>query len=93
VEAPPEHLKNGEIQNSYASEDGASKEHWLIVKHSRVPVSDAMAQVFYRGYWFHVPRTDWASKRTFALLTYLFSLQASGAASQAPMVTVQAGGG
>ncbi len=93
VEAPPEHLKSGEIMSPYASEVGATKEHWLVVKHSRVPVPNAMAQVFYRGYWFHVPRTDWASKRTFALLTYLFSLQASGAASQAPMVTVQAGGG
>lgn len=93
VEAPAEHLKSGEIMNPYTSEDGATEEHWLRVMHSRVPVPDAMAQIFYRGYWFYVPRTDWPSKRTFALLTYLFSLQASGASSQAPMVTVQAGGG
>jgi len=92
VEAPPEHLKSGEIMNPFTSQDEAPAEHWLVVKHSRVPVPDAMAQVFYRGHWFYVPRTDWASKRTFALLTYLFSLQASGAASQLPMVTVQAGG-
>ena len=57
-----------------------------------MPVRDAMAQVFYRGYWFYVPRTDWASKRTFALLTYLYSLQATGGSSQLPVVTVQAGG-
>lgn len=93
VEAPAEHLKSGEIMNPYTSEDGVTQEPWLRVMHSRVPVPDAMAQIYYRGYWFYVPRTDWFSKRTFALLTYLFSLQASGASSQAPMVTVQAGGG
>ncbi len=92
VEAPPEHLKNGEIINPYTPDDEADEDRWLVVKHSRVPVPNAMAQIFYRGYWFYVPRTDWSSKRTFALLTYLFSLQASGTTTQAPMVTVQAGG-
>lgn len=92
VEAPPEHLKSGEIKNPYTSKDGGQEDHWLIVKHSRTPARDVMAQVFYRGYWFYVPRTDWSSKRTFALLTYLFSLQASAGTTQAPLVTVQAGG-
>lgn len=92
VEAPPEHLKNGEIRNPYTPDEEADEDPWLVVKYSRVPVPNAMAQIFYRGYWFYVPRTDWSSKRTFALLTYLFSLQASGTTTQAPMVTVQAGG-
>ena len=93
VEAPPEHLQSGEIKNTYASDEETTEDHWIVVKHSRVPVSNALAQVFYRGYWFYVPRTDWASKRTFALLTYLYSLQATGTSAMAPMVTVQAGGG
>lgn len=92
VDAPPEHLKSGEIKNPYKLDEDDTDDRWIVVKHSRIPVSNAMAQIFYRGYWFYVPRTDWSSKRTFALLTYLFSLQATGASAQAPMVTIQAGG-
>jgi hypothetical protein len=92
VEAPPEHLKSGEIKHAFTVDEDENHERWLCVKHSRVPVPNALAQVHYRGYWFYVPRTDWSSKRTFALLTYLFSLQASSEAAKAPLVTVQAGG-
>ena len=55
VEAPAEHLKSGEIMNPYTSEGGATEEHWLRVMHSRVPVPDAMAQIFYLGFHFHFP--------------------------------------
>jgi hypothetical protein len=54
-------------------------------------VPDAFAQVFYNGYWFYIPKSDWRSKRTFALLTYLFSLQATEA-GEGPLVTIPAGG-
>lgn len=93
VDPPIEHVRSGEIQLPYTVEGETNQDSWLQVKHSRTPVANAVSQIYYRGYWFYVPRTDWSSKRTFALLTYLFSLQASGAAGTAPMVTVQAGGG
>jgi hypothetical protein len=64
----------------------------LRIEHSRFPHVDPFVQVYFNGYWFYISKSDWSSKRTFALLTYLFSLQAadlSGAAG--PLVTVGAG--
>ena len=65
---------------------------WLRVEHSRLPRAEAFVQVFYRGYWFYVDDTDWTSKRTISLLTYLFSLQSSAKAPAGPLLTVPTGG-
>jgi hypothetical protein len=91
VDVPAAHVDSGEVRASTQSDGGIVAE-WIDVRHSRVPSSNAACQVFYRGYWFYVPRDDWSSKRTFALLTYLYSLQAGTTASQqAPVLTVGAG--
>lgn len=65
---------------------------FLRVEHSRLPQADPFAQVYYNGYWFYISNDDWSSKRTFALFTYLFSLQASNVpGASAPVVAVGAG--
>ena len=50
------------------------------------------AKVRYRGSWFYIDDADLESKSTFSLLTYLFSIQASGSAAGGPLLTVSAGG-
>jgi len=65
---------------------------WMRIERSRLPKADPFVQVHYGGGWFSISKTDWSSKRTFALLTYLFSLQATDVGGQsAPVVTVEAG--
>lgn len=63
---------------------------WLNVEHSRVPQRNAFVQVFYNGYWWYIRQSDWMSKGTFSLLSYLFQLQATEGAFQTPLVTVPA---
>lgn len=98
--APPdEHVERGWVVSAfkYSDEEDEQPEQendssaWLDIRHSRLPAPNAFTQVFYSGYWFYIPKSDWRSKRTFALLTYLFSLQATEA-GKGPLVTIPAGG-
>ena len=74
-----------------ADEKGEPSDAWLRVKHSALPATDAFAQVRYNGYWLHIPQSDLRSKQTFALLSYLFLLQATTPHGGLPLVAVPAG--
>ena len=50
--------------------------------------ADAFARVYYRDHWFYIGDSDLNSKSTFNLLTYVFSLQASGGVGASPLLTV-----
>jgi hypothetical protein len=91
IPVPAEHIGNRQTSTraSAAAEEGAPQ--WLRIEYSRLPQVDAFAQVFYNGYWFYIDKSDWSSKRTFALLTYLFSLQSTAKEQAAPLLTVPAG--
>lgn len=71
---------------------GEEREAWLRVRYSELPVADAYVQIRHKGYWFYVAEDDWNSKRTIALLSNLFSLQAAPAESASPVLTVPLGG-
>ncbi len=92
VEPPAEHLNNGQVRQYVAGPVDVPGHSWLRIEHGRVPVLDAFVQVRYNGYWWFIRKTDWQSKDTFALISYLFALQASESDFRAPVVTVQAGG-
>ena len=92
ITPPDKHKENGEVLAASADEEKVLTKPWLTVEHSLRPHAGAFVQVYYNGYWWFIRKTDWTSKRTFALLTYLFSLQASETAAGLPVVTVQAGG-
>lgn len=88
VAAPEDHSRSGEVAAAPTNEQA---ERWLAIRNSRVPRQDAHVQVFSNGYWFYVSKADWTSKRTFALLNYLFSMQSAGTLKGVPVLTVQAG--
>jgi hypothetical protein len=93
ITPPDRHQESGQVLSAHG--DGNREvlpSPWLTVEHSLRPQMGAFVQVYYNGYWWFIRKTDWKSKRTFALLTYLFSLQASERAVGLPVVTVQAGG-
>jgi len=93
IDAPPEHEEERQVSSAKVEAPGLdeSRGRWLNVQFSRTPQVDAFAQVSYNGYWFYIAKSDWSSKRTFALMTYLLSLQASPNVNGTPLVTVQAG--
>lgn len=88
VEAPESHAKKQMIL--YWPRSSAARK-WLSIKHSSTPKLDAFVQIRHKGYWFYISDSDVQSKHTFALLTYLYSLQATDFAVQVPMLTVPAG--
>jgi hypothetical protein len=90
-EPPADHVKTGQVLEGMPAQQNAAAK-WLTIRSSRLPVTDAFVQVRHNGYWFYIPQTDFRSKRTFALLTYLFSLQAMDRAGAGPLLTVPTGG-
>ena len=88
---PEEHVKRHEVPEINDSGEPDSMAKWMQVKHSRVPQLDPFVQVFYNGHWYYIEKSDWSSKRTFALLTYLFSLQATDVIGGMPLVTIPTG--
>ena len=92
ITPPEKHIEGGYVQKVDAEQVAVVTQPWLTVEYSTTPSLDPFVQVRYNGYWWHIKKSDWQSKRTFALLTYLFSLQATETAASLPLVTVQAGG-
>ncbi|MBI1824765.1 MAG: hypothetical protein HY287_06495 [Planctomycetes bacterium] len=88
---PADHLKSGQVLPGTPAEQNASAK-WLDIQCSKLPVTNAFVQVHHNGYWFYIPRSDFRSKRTFSLLTYLFLLQSADVSGMGPMLTVPAGG-
>jgi hypothetical protein len=91
IPVPVEHVRDHQAATRPSADAMESASPWLCVEHSRLPQVDPFAQVFYNGYWFYIDKSDWSSKRTFALLTYLFSLQSTAKEQTAPLLTVPAG--
>jgi hypothetical protein len=87
---PDDHVTEGQTQSFDSTAVDLSQ--WMQIRHSRFPNPDAFAQVRYNGYWFYIRKTDWASKRTLALLLYLLSLQADSRDGGTPLLTVPVGG-
>jgi hypothetical protein len=91
VPVPAEHVRDHQATTRPSADALESASPWLCVEHSRLPQVDPFAQVLYNGYWFYIDKSDWSSKRTFALLTYLFSLQSTAKEQSAPLLTVPTG--
>ena len=91
VSVPAEHVQGRQTSTRPSPTDEEDAPRWLRVEHSRLPQIDPFAQVFYNGYWFYVDKSDWSSKRTFALLTYMFSLQSTAKGQAEPLLTVPTG--
>jgi hypothetical protein len=91
VAVPREHIRGRQASTRPTAEEPERASRWLRIEHSRLPQIDPFAQVLYNGYWFYIDKSDWSSKRTFALLTYLFSLQSAAKGQAGPLLTVPAG--
>jgi hypothetical protein len=90
---PAEHISEGQASVSSGwLEDEGEMSPWIDIRYSRLPELDAFVQVYYNGYWYYIAKDDRNSKQTFALVIYLFSLQATTKEGGLPVVTVQAGG-
>lgn len=88
VQVPPEHLAEQRAVPAAPLEDGAAA--------FRVPCGpaeppDAFVAVPYRGQWFWIDDRDWRSKRSFALVMFLFTLTEGSATERPPVLTIPTG--
>ena len=61
------------------------------VQTSRTPPERSFVAIQYKGEWFYVDDSDMRSKRTFALLMFLFELQAPAGGGVTPLLTLPTG--
>ena len=81
------------IRNHKAGPDAGEKPTdpegaWMRIQQNPLPQINAFVQVHHNGYWYFISKSDRSSKRTFALITYLLSLQASASYAGEPLLTV-----
>lgn len=64
---------------------------WLVIKTSDSAPSNNSLSVQYRGHWFYIDDTDLQSRRTFAMLTALFSVVGGTVPGAHPVLTLPVG--
>jgi hypothetical protein len=71
--------------------NGAAVPGLMRILSSLQKPDDAFAAVPYRQYWYWIDDKDFASKRLFSFIMFLFTLTDSGEKQGAPIVTIPAG--
>jgi hypothetical protein len=94
---PEEHVACG-IVPSTLTPDGQVYD-WTHITAGNFQVSfqkkrprDTEVTVFYRGYWFFIPKNDVNSRAVLAILEMLFSLQEAESINRGPLLTLPLGG-
>ncbi len=96
VEVPEDDVRRGKLTTTkYA--DG-SPFYWsdlfsnlFQIKSSSEKPSDAFVSIKYRGSWFYIDDTDVESKRTYALFSQIFAIQAGKIKAERPTLTLPIG--
>jgi hypothetical protein len=94
---PEEHVQDG-LAPTTTGVDGrpfdwtrVTAGNFFVASQKKRPAESEVA-VFYRGYWFFIPKTDVHSRSVLAVLEILFSLQDSGKETTGPVLTLPTGG-
>ncbi len=69
------------------------KDPMVKIDYSSIPPAQALISVHYRDHYFYIDDTEKESKRVFALLVCLFSLQAGNFPNVSPALTISVGAG
>jgi len=96
IEAPQEDVRKGKLTTTkYA--DGRPFDwsdlfsNLFQIKSSPEKPSDAFVSIKYRGSWFYINDTDVESKRTYALFSQIFAIQAGKINVERPILTLPIG--
>ncbi len=91
VEAPELHMEQNIVyEEALMRMPPSAKEKLLEIGSSKKPVKNVFVQIKYRNHYYYVKDEDEGSKRTLALITYLFNLQSRESGQMAPLITVPA---
>jgi len=97
VVVPESHGRKGLVTTTVTADgrpfDWSELHSEMFTVHSaELPPAHAAVSVHHRGHWFYIADDDQTSKSTFTLLDQLFTLQAGGGKSVAPVLTLPIGG-
>jgi len=97
IDVPAEHRRKGYVTTTVGEE--GSEFAWteligdlLRVHSSATKPSNTAVQVRFWGYWYYIDNADLSSKSTLAFLGQLLALQAGGAETVTPVLTLPVGG-
>lgn len=88
ISLPEGHASGGRALPGQALQGKSPAAPLVAIRSGPSAPADAYAAVPYRGHWYWIDDTDYASKRTFTFLMILFSLAETGQSAVAPVVTV-----
>ncbi|MFO0910720.1 MAG: hypothetical protein U0794_20630 [Isosphaeraceae bacterium] len=94
---PPEHVARGVVPVTTLP-DGRPFDWTQVtdglfrVQSQKKRPNDAEVAVFYRDYWFYIPKCDVTSRASLAIFELLFSLQESEDKGSGPLLTLPIGG-
>ena len=90
IEVPAQHIEAGRTGPNLALAPGASSrdQPFVRIRSGAERPDSAFAAVQYRDTWYWIDDSDLRSKSVFTFLMMLFSLAETGAAPQAPLITI-----
>ena len=94
VDVPPEHVADERTPPTLTPREVGKYriDPPIRIHHGSAAPATACVSTRFRDTWFWIDDRDFASKRTFAFLQFMFSLVETGRRQLAPVVTVGAGG-
>ncbi|QQE13817.1 hypothetical protein JD969_10240 [Planctomycetota bacterium] len=93
VMASQEDIEKGYVvEEMLMSMTEETEDHLLAVYSSQQDPQEAFVKIWFRNRFFYIADDDSESKRTFALLTYLFNLQSKEHGLMAPLLTLPVAG-
>jgi len=96
IEVPQEDVRKGKLTTTKCT-DGSPFDwsdlfsNLFQIKSSSEKPSDAFVSIKYRGSWFYIDDTDVESKRTYALFSQIFAIQAGQIHVEPPTLTLPIG--
>jgi len=94
VDVPTIHSDESNVVEYFKGADADTRRSLvpLTIRSSAEPPKRAHVAIKYEDFWYYIERTDFLSKRSFALLVFLLHMQSDDGNTKGPILTLPAGG-
>ncbi|HET6419630.1 MAG TPA: hypothetical protein VFG19_05700 [Geobacteraceae bacterium] len=95
IDVPEKHVAEKVVNPTMVEQvaDGSAPPPLLRIHSSSARPGNAFIAIPYQGYWFYIDNRDYASKRLFSFIMFIFALtETGGGKEEAPIVTIPVGG-
>jgi hypothetical protein len=94
VDVPTIHSDESNVVEYFKGADADTRRSLvpITIRSSAEPPKRAHVAIKYEDFWYYIERTDFLSKRSFALLVFLLHMQSDDGSTTGPILTLPAGG-